>query len=269
MILERHAAVGGIVYIGLEQHGDLGADVAVLPVGLADYRLDLADVQQLGDEREQAVALPLYGRRLVADRLWHLCVFPDFAAQSEYHRQRRPELMGNVGKEVFAQPAGLSHHLHAAVAHALHVEQCADDRQEQYHREPEEPCALLAYALLGLQFVLRHVDHLLLSRALDVDADIVYAVQLLVVQDAVLIGGGDEMVVERLVVAALALHELEVEMVYLDDMLPRVDLASRGVGPVEQRLCLGVLVGVIIDRSQCQTRFESVPEVFQVGHHAV
>ena len=116
---------------------------------------------------------------------------------------------------------------------------------------------------------MRHVDHLLLSRALDVDADIVYAVQLLVVQDAVLIGGGDEMVVERLVVAALALHELEVEMVYLDDMLPRVDLASRGVGPVEQRQCLGVLVGVLIDRSQCQTRLESVPEVFQVGHHAV
>ena len=58
-------------------------------------------------------------------------------------------------------------------------------------------------------------------------------------------------------------------VVYLDDMLPRVDLAGRGVGPVEQCLCLGVLVGVIIDRSQCQTRFESVPEVFQISHHAV
>ena len=90
----------GIVAVGLDNHGEMRRDVAVIPIGIAHGRLDFRDVQELVDEGEQALALPLDGACVLPDR-FRVGIL-QVMAQSEYHGERRTEFVGDVGEEVLA-----------------------------------------------------------------------------------------------------------------------------------------------------------------------
>ncbi len=98
--LQFDVSLLGIFPESLHRHLQVGGYVAVAPFGRADGRLHLRYVQQLVDEREQPLSLPLYGFpravcRVCRDR-WLLQVL----AQPQYYGERRAKLVRHVGEEV-------------------------------------------------------------------------------------------------------------------------------------------------------------------------
>ena len=92
----------GIVSVALGYHGHIGGDVSVAPVGVAHSRFYFRDVEQLVDECQQTVALPLYGLGFLPHALRAVFVLCEVMAQAQYDGERRAELVGDVGEEVFA-----------------------------------------------------------------------------------------------------------------------------------------------------------------------
>ena len=59
--LQVDVSAAGIVAPTFNYHREIGGDIAVTPIGIAHRRLEFRDVQELVDEREQAMTLPLDG----------------------------------------------------------------------------------------------------------------------------------------------------------------------------------------------------------------
>ena len=114
----------------------MGGDVAVTPVGVAHRRAYLRDVQELVDEREQSIALPLDGPRPVSHflRVGILQV----VAQSEDDGKRRAELVGDVGKEVLAQGRKSFQRQMVAPLNALDVEESRQYSYQRKHHQGED-----------------------------------------------------------------------------------------------------------------------------------
>lgn len=163
-------------------------DVAALPVGIAHCRFYLRDVEQLVDKHEQSIALPLDGLCLVPNlrRIGGLQV----VAQSEYHGERRAELVGDVGEEILAQRRKPLQGQVVTFSDALDIEkQGYQPRERDDHDAEDDVACLLCHAFL-LQTQLHPIRLPFLPVTLDVQARILNAVHFLHVQYAVLHGGG-------------------------------------------------------------------------------
>ena len=182
--LQVDVLAAGVVAIGVYEHRHIGGDAAVAPVQLALLRLELRDVEQLVDECLQTLALPLYGQRVALHLV--LRVLLQFLTQSEYHGERRPELVGDAREEVFSH---LRHPLQVhvvVVVHALCVEEYHQRTAEQQQYDDEYDAAHHPCRPLALQRHIRRVHHPCLLGAFDGESRVLYAVHLLHVYHAVL-----------------------------------------------------------------------------------
>ena len=112
----------GIVAVCIDNHGYECSDVSASPVGVSHRRLYFCYVEQLVDEGEQAVALPVYGVRLLRHVRGFLPAVLQFLTQSEDDSERRAELVRDVSVERLAHRAELLQRLVAACLHALRVD---------------------------------------------------------------------------------------------------------------------------------------------------
>ena len=111
-------------------------------------------------------------------------------AEAEDEGQRRAEFVGDVGEEGLPQRRHLLQRTVVPGAQLLYIYEYDHDGHQHDEREQEDAEADLPLRLLLAQLELDGVHLLALTAALDVDAGILYAVDLLDADDAVLQGVG-------------------------------------------------------------------------------
>ena len=165
---EVDVAGAGVVAVALHEHGEIGGDVAAVPVGVADGRFDFRDVEQLVDEGEQPVALPLDD----IDLLQHFgrggASALEVVSQAEDDGERSSELVGDVGEEVFPQCRHVLQGDVAAPPQSVGVEHDGEHSREEEHRKAEDGKAHIAGVALFFQLVPCFADLAALSVAFDV-----------------------------------------------------------------------------------------------------
>ena len=152
---------------------------------------------------QQTVALPFDGLHALLQFVGRLA--GQVAAHAENHGERRTELVGDIGEEALAHLCEAFQSQVVAAVNALHVEEHHQCAYQYHHNDGEYYGVDVSCRTLALEVHIGFVHHTCLMVALYEQTRILYAVELLHVDDAVSHGGSILVCRQRRIVVARAL----------------------------------------------------------------
>ena len=268
-IHQLYAVAVGQVEVALHHRRHEEHEVAVAPVGLANGRLHLLDVEQLIDERQQARALARHHVADVHHLLGRQLALLHHVRIAEDNGERGAKLVGDIGEEREAHLVHLLLRQLLALTRAEGVDQETHDHGGEHEDQHGGGDAHHLQGALGAILLVDGVDLGLALLMLVANAHVLHVDEVLLARHAVaklvvgLVAG------ERTAAVALLAVNVIVEPRHLRLVLERVERVGRLVGNGEVVLGLGVVAQPYIHLRQGEAGLHGVPPVVGGRHDVV